>query len=136
MRLILCFFALCILTGCATSPIPAERAKRVPSDRLLAYQNKPDEAYGTVIVTRDTGVTGAGCKMYVYIDGTHAASLWSGETARFYLPVGNRIIGVNTPMYCGGGLKEHQQLVGAKQNHRLRISTDTSFVIDIAPTAF
>ena len=136
MRFILLVGLFLLITGCATSPIPAERAKPAAKSRLLAFQQPPTEPHGTVRVTRDTGAAGSACQVFIYIDGTHAASVWSGETARFYLPVGERIIGINTSSYCGGGLKEHQQQVGPNKTHRLRISMDTSFSMEIAPTAY
>jgi len=136
MRFMLLVGVFLLVTGCATSPIPAERAKPASKSRLLAFQQPPAEPYGTVWVTRDTGAAGSACQVFVYIDGNHAASVWSGETARFYLPIGERIIGINTSFYCGGGLKEHQQRIVQGKTHRLRISMDTSFSMEIAPTAY
>jgi hypothetical protein len=130
------FSVLVLLSGCATTPIPSDRAKPVSIDRLLAFQKLPKKPYGTLLVTRDRGALGQHCKVFIYIDGLHAASVWSGETAKFYVSEGDRIIGINTSSYCSGGLKEYQQQVRVGETHRMRVSIDSSFTINIAPTAF
>ena len=136
MRLILCVLALSFIAGCATTPIPAELAEPAGKNRLLAFQQPPNQPNGIIMVTRDTGIAGSACQVFIYIDGLHTASVWSGETAKFYVPVGEHVIGVNTSWYCGGGLKEHQHLIEANKAHRFRISADSNFSMQIAPTAF
>ena len=81
-----------VLTGCATTPIPATEAKQAPSNRLLAYQEKNAETTSTLVVTRDTGFLGGGCYYSVSIKGTLAARLDTGETSRFFLPPGEILL--------------------------------------------
>ncbi|BAP44768.1 putative uncharacterized protein [Pseudomonas sp. StFLB209] len=136
MRFMLLAFVLMFLSGCATDPIPAEQADPVARDQIFANHRQPSVPYGTLWVTRDTGFIGSACRALIYINGTHSASVWAGETARFYLPVGAHIIGANSSTFCGGGLKERQVEVKAYQEHRMRISIDTSMSMDLAPTAY
>ncbi|WP_415842537.1 hypothetical protein [Pseudomonas wadenswilerensis] len=125
-----------LLAGCATSPIPSNQADPVPAARLTGYQMKPKVGFGTLVVTRDTGFTGAACNTLVYIDGKQSAEIGSGETAKFYLPAGERIIGVNSTTLCGGGLKERSFVMDAGATKKYRISIDTSMSMDLSPTAF
>jgi hypothetical protein len=137
MRLIgLLAISSIILAGCSTSPIPSDQAAPVPASRLTAFQSKPTGQYGTLIVTRDSGFTGSACYTILYIDGKKSAEIGSGETAKFYLPVGERIIGANSTTMCGGGLKERSLVMGADDTKKYRISIDTSMSMDLSPTTF
>lgn len=137
MRIIglLSFFSA-LLAGCSTSPISSNQADPVPANRLTAFQNKPAGQYGTLIVTRDSGFTGSACNTILYIDGEKSAAIGSGETAKFYIPEGERIIGVNSTSMCGGGLKERSLVMESGGTKKYRISIDTSMTMDLSPTAF
>lgn len=127
-------FAVLALVGCATTPLPAEQADPVPAKRLHAFQQQsPDSA--VLVVTRDKGFTGSACNTLLMIDGQLAAEIGSGETARFYLPAGDVILGVNSTSMCGGGLKEREVKLAAGKPKRYRISIDTSMSMDLSPTA-
>jgi hypothetical protein len=137
MRLIgLLALSSLILVGCSTSPISSSQADPVPAERLSAYQSKPSGQFGTLIVTRDTGFTGAACNTLFYIDGKKSAEVGSGETARFFVPAGERVIGVNSTSMCGGGLKERSLVMETGSTKKFRISIDTSMSMDLSPTAF
>ena len=125
-----------LLVGCSTTPIPSDQATPVPQSRLAAFQSKPSGQYGTLIVTRDSGFVGSACNTIVYIDGKKSAEIAQGETAKFYLPVGEVIIGVNSTAMCGGGLKERSLVMSADNTKKYRISIDTSMSMDLSPTAF
>jgi len=125
-----------LLSGCATSPIPSSQADPVPAGRLLAFQATPASPYGTLVVTRDSGFTGSACNTILYIDGKKSAEIASGESAKFYLEPGERIVGVNSTTLCGGGLKERSFVLDAGAIKKYRISIDTSMSMDLSPTAF
>ena len=125
-----------LLTGCSTTPIPSDQADPVPTSRLTAFQAKPAGQYGTLIVTRDSGFTGSACYTILYIDGNKSAEVGPGETTKFYLPTGERIIGANSTSMCGGGLKERSLVMNAGEVKKYRISIDTSMSMDLSPTAF
>ncbi|KRW73870.1 hypothetical protein AO729_00850 [Pseudomonas sp. TTU2014-066ASC] len=60
MQRSMCVAVIMALSGCATTPIPAEEADPVPIARLLAYQEALVDG-ATLIVTRDRGFTGSAC---------------------------------------------------------------------------
>ena len=132
---VLAFFSL-LLGGCSTTPIPSDQAKPVPASRLAAFQTKLDSQSGTLVVTRDSGFSGSACNTILYIDGEKTAEIGPGETAKFYLPAGERILGINSTTICGGGLKERSLILNAGEIKRYRISIDTSMSMDLSPTAF
>lgn len=66
----------------------------------MAYQT-PIDGGGTVVVTRDRGFIGGGCKLGFYVDGKLAGIFETGETARFHVPAGEHDFGVGTPSGIG-----------------------------------
>lgn len=98
-----------LLSGCATTPIPSAQAKPVPSDRLLAYQEKKAETTSTLVVTRDVGFAGSACLAAVEINQITVARLDVGETARFFLSPGEITVGIASDTkgegICGLGEK-------------------------------
>jgi hypothetical protein len=132
MRLLIGALAVALLAGCATSPVPADKADPVPSNRLFAFGGKSESQ---LLVTRDSGLYGSGCNYRLYIDGTLAAEFASGEVARFGVKSGKHILGVKPSAACGGwGLVEREVDVKTGETVRRRITlSGDSF--DISPTA-
>ena len=60
MKLFVGALAVALLAGCATSPVPSDKARPAPSERVSGYQ-KPVSGGSSLIVTRDTGFLGGGC---------------------------------------------------------------------------
>lgn len=134
MKKLISVAVLLALTSCATTPLPAEQADPVPAKRLHAFQQQsPDSA--VLVVTRDKGFTGSACNTLLMVDGQLVAEIASGETARFYIPAGDVILGMNSTAMCGGGLKEREVKLVAGKMKRYRISIDTSMSMDLSPTA-
>jgi hypothetical protein len=132
MKLIVGALAVALLAGCATSPVPADKADPVPASRLYAFSGKSE---AQLLVTRDSGLYGSGCNYRLYIDGTLAAEFASGEVARFGVKAGKHVLGVKPSAACGGwGLVERE--VDAKNGETIRrritLSGDS---FDISPTA-
>lgn len=128
--------ALCVfMAGCSTSPISSQEAAPVPEQRLHAFQNT-EAGSSKLLVTRDEGLLGSGCRTNTYIDGTHAAEVGAGETAGFYLVPGRHIVGVKPRGVCMGGLKEAEVITKKNEESRYRISIDSTGSMDISPTAF
>lgn len=132
MRALIYMLASALLAGCASSPVPAEKADPVPSARLYAYQT-PLSGQATLIITRDKGFTGSGCNTKISIDGQRAASIASGELAKFYLAAGEHMISASS---CGSGLKEREVSIAPGATKRYRISIDSSMSMDLSPTSF
>ena len=84
LLLLLMFFA----NGCATAPIPISEAKRVPPDRVLAFQTPLSDKAATLTMIRDEGFLGGGCYYAVSLNGILAARLGPAELVRFYMESG------------------------------------------------
>lgn len=132
MKFIVGALAVVLLAGCATSPVPADKADPVPSSRLFSNQ-KPGSGDAILIVTRDTGFVGGGCNTTVSIDGRKSAEIGAGETAKFFVPAGDHILSASA---CGSGLKEREASIKAGSTKRFRISIDSSMSMDLSPTTF
>ncbi|WP_236184339.1 hypothetical protein [Pseudomonas juntendi] len=132
MRILIGAVGLALLAGCATSPIPADKADPVPASRLFAFGA---HAESQLVVTRDSGLYGAGCNYRLYIDGVLAAEFASGEVARFGIKPGKHVVGLKPSAACGGwGLVERELDARAGEVIRRRITlSGDSF--DISPTA-
>lgn len=141
MRFFVGAVAVALLAGCSTSAVSPSEAKPVPKDRILSFTAKPKEAYGTVIVTRDTGFMGGGCFVAIHIDGKLAARIDTGEVARFYLPAGDHLVGMGIDKQGGGlcswtdMLKEQSAILKEGQVKRFRIGGDSQSGLDIRPSS-
>ncbi len=132
MKYLIGAMALVLLAGCSTSPISVDKADPVPQSRIYAFSNKTD---AQIVVTRDSGLYGAGCNYRLYIDGTLSAEFASGEVAKFGVKPGKHILGIKPSAACGGwGLVEREVQVGAGESVRRRI-TLSGDAFDISPTA-
>ncbi|WP_157057128.1 hypothetical protein [Herbaspirillum autotrophicum] len=140
-NLILSSVILAAITGCATSPVPFDKATSAPIERVYALQSTPSSEYGTVIVTRDSGYLGGACYHGVYVNGNLVASLSPAEKAAFKVPVGEYLIGVGNP--GGKGLcsfnadyrREVSTTVRAGETKRFRFLS-TQDGISVEPTSF
>ncbi len=129
------------LSGCATTPTPPSNAAHVPADRLLAFQNKTPKATAVLIATRDQGFIGGGCFVSLTIDGVLAARIDPGETAKFYLQPGEKLLTVGrdalgAPL-CSLGKdnfanRETILKPGEEKSFRLMTNTDGQFDIQRA----
>lgn len=107
------------LTGCATTPIPSTMAKPAPPDRLLAFQMKPSEPFGTLTITRDVGHIGSACFYAISINGTLAARLDVAEKATFYVTPGEVLLRSGSDLY-GKGLCSHDKNVWTQRETQLK----------------
>lgn len=138
-RSLICFVsAASVLVGCATSPVPMSEALDVPADRIIdRAAMQPKIGAGMLVVKRDLGVTGGGCKVRVFVDARPIADLATGEKIELYLPVGERIVSV-TPQsaLCSSALVETAVHVSGDQKKALRIGFGASMDLLLQPTAF
>lgn len=123
-------------TGCATDPVSAEQAAPAPLEKLTGLQKPPAGDYSTLVVTRDRGFSGAACDTIIYVDGKEVGRVASGQTARFFHSPGRIIVSINSTNPCGGGLKEREVMLTPGATSRYRISIDSTFSMDLSPTAF
>ena len=132
-----------ILASCVSYTEPPKAAAPVPSERLLAFQEKTSSS-AMMVVTRDDGyMAGGGCYTAILIDGVVAGRLGTGEKATFFLDPGRHVYGISgDPM--GKGLcalriaqpqKESSSEFKASETQKYRISGSSSESwLDIRPT--
>jgi hypothetical protein len=117
------------VTGCAPTPISADQADPVPSSRLYAFGAKSESQ---IVVTRDSGFVGSGCKIRFYIDGKSAADFYSGEVARFGVSAGKHLLAAEPIEICGGsGIGESEITLKAGESARRRVAGAS-----VMPTSF
>lgn len=120
MRTLIAAAALVVMGGCATEPISADKADPVPVERLYGFGSASD---AQLVVTRDSGLSGSGCKLRFQIDGKPAADFYAGEVGRFGVRSGEHILAVEPVGICGGsGIFEAEVELNAGDVLRRRIS--------------
>ena len=136
LQLRLCVAAILVslvAAGCATSPTRAENTE--PGTYLSGQLNKPSPQSGRVLVKRDSGFMGAGCTHRIYLDGTPAAELRTGQAVTLYVQPGEHISGVMATGICDGNA-EASLVIQANQTKSFRSGADQSGSLKIQPTAF
>ncbi len=134
--------------GCATqssydtsvAPVTTGQ-KEVPSDRQYTSMSEPRENAGILVIRRDKGLLGSGCKKYLYIDGERVADLKAGEGVTLYVTPGEHIIssGWSKKGLCAmsvGKMTERDFVIEPNQTRRYRLSTGGAGDDTIQPTAF
>lgn len=126
-----------VLAGCATDPVPTSLARPAPESRIhdkSAAIPRPD--YGQVTVKRDSGITGSGCNIQVFLNGNLSAELAPSEKVNFYLPEGTHIVSAWPNNPCGGGMTEVEAKATASKPITFRIGYGGPGDFGIYPTAF
>lgn len=85
------FLALSILliTGCATSAVPIDKATQIPDSRIFI----DDKGSSEIVIIRDSGMTGGGCFAAFYVDNKLAAKLEPSEKASLKIESGKHMFG-------------------------------------------
>lgn len=122
---------IALLSGCATQPVPANRAFPVAAERLLTYQEIPAEPFQYVVINRDRGLRGSSCNAAVYIDDQLSVRLNPEESAIFKLPLGDYVLAVDAGD-CGKDQLQAKILDTAAA--RFRIAFDENAQASILPT--
>ncbi|WBH45480.1 hypothetical protein PALA47_02222 [Pseudomonas aeruginosa] len=82
-----------LLAGCSTSTPSLDETDQVPKERLYNYQFR-DDGDAFLVVSRDREFLGSVCNTRLIIDSRLAAEIQAGESARFRLPAGLRVVSV------------------------------------------
>jgi hypothetical protein len=82
---------LAALAACGTTPTPVADTRPAPAERVFAFATQPAGEYGTLVVTRDRGLSGSAAGIDLIINGTRAATLRQGERVTLYVPAGEEI---------------------------------------------
>lgn len=83
---------LALLAGCSTTPVSREDA--APSEIHWQETQLARAGTGTLVLLRDSGFSGAGCRHTIKIDGRLAATMRPGERAEFHLDPGRYLVAV------------------------------------------
>lgn len=130
-----------VLTGCSTNLTPSERARAVPSDRVMFAASDSAEL-GQIVVTRDAGLLGSACYLGVYVNGQLSARIGRGETVSFAVDPGNHLVGMGSDpdgkALCAINIpiREVSAEVEAGKKKKYRIYGDMSAGFSISPTSF
>jgi hypothetical protein len=127
-----------MVSGCATTPLSPSNAKRVPKDRLLAFQEGTPENSATLTVTRDEGFVGSACYLSFVVNGMHAARFDVAETAEFHVAPGELALRVGIDlmgqMLCGIGKDywtQRETVLRPGETKFFRLSIDPNGRMDI-----
>ena len=121
------------VSACATSPVPESEARLVSAMEAFA---RPFADAGILIVTRDSGFQCSLSSMRIFVDGTPAADLGTGEKAELYLTPGEHIVGVTVPGLCAGGSSSTSITIAAHQMRRYRAGFMQGGDVRVEPSAF
>jgi hypothetical protein len=138
MRLICAVLPLLALAGCSSFQADPDAVRPVPAERLLAYQ-QPLAGGGQIVVNRDLGMLGGGCYVAVLVDRQVAARIGIGESVRFQVPAGTRVVGIGIDAQddtlCGKGRlrRELAVKVAEGESRALRIVSEAKSGFDIRP---
>lgn len=140
-KTVLALLTAAVTSGCSTTPIPASQAIEAPLDRVLAYQERTALTTATIVVTRDVGWSGSACLLALSIDKVLAARLDTGETARFFVEPGERLLRISQDP-GGKGLcaipvefgATRETVVRANETKYFRMMLDQSGTFDIQRT--
>jgi hypothetical protein len=135
MKLLIAF-AVCgmLLAGCSTTPVSIGEADPVPANRHLSFKQS---ARGTVpvVIRRDSGFMSSACATQVFVNGSIAAYVRSGEIVTLHIPAGNIILGAQPDGICAGGLIEREATLIPGRTAHYRIGYDHNGAIGLYATA-
>ncbi|CAI8936590.1 hypothetical protein [Pseudomonas chlororaphis] len=141
-RILLTAAAIALISGCSSTPVKPGTAKRVPADRIYAYQAEVSGG-ATLVISRDNGFwASGGCFATLLIDGRKAARINTGEIAKFHVKPGRHIVGISgdedgsglCAMQIGQPVKETATDITAGEVQKYRISGSQNGT-DIRPSS-
>jgi len=127
LRIITLSFISLLLSGCATSAVPYDKATLVPKERIFIVSDR--NATATVTIIRDSGFIGSGCYIDAYINSDLAAIFDRGEKITVNVKPGEMYIGskVSGVALCGNNSVNYIETTLKKGQHKLfRLFTDQS----------
>lgn len=124
--------------GCSTSPVKLKEAEPVDTAHLYAYQERLEQS-ATLVIARDSGLIGGGCRFGFYINGQVVADFETSQKATFYVPAGEYRLGSGRAKdqhgLCGfdGPPKERETTLKAGQTKLFRMFMDQDGNADVLP---
>lgn len=139
MRILLGIVGMALLAGCASSPVPVDKARLASPNRVTAYQAQMNHS-GQIVVIRDSGFFGSGCYATVFLNGHPVARLNPSEKAYFNVPAGEWQIGaaLDGKGLCGANSErlEVEAAIQPGQSKRFRIFTPSDGAVQVKSSTF
>lgn len=133
-KMLMAVLSLALLSGCATSMVPREKAKAIPADRLyqteLIYQGEPGKA--EIVVIRDVGFVGSACLHRIWVDNVKVAALDVGEMISLGLEPGSHFIRLEMGVGMCADMQVSETfnlLPGDKRQYRVMV--DSNFKLSL-----
>lgn len=124
---IMLIISICALPGCATSPVPFQKATPVSESNFLEGYvafSQPVTGSVRVIVVRDSGMLGAAVPAKLSVNGHGVAKLWSSQRIELFMPPAVYIFSVEPSPRLGGALVERDISIAEENPHAFRIALD------------
>lgn len=132
MRILGMLLGTVLLAGCSTSTPSLDETDQVPKERLYNYQFR-DDGDAFLVVSREREFLGSVCNTRLIIDSRLAAEIQAGESARFRLPAGLRVVSVQGDGICRGEAPKQVVHVQNGQTTHYRITVDSGLNIGLVP---
>ena len=118
-----------LIIGCSTKPATSY----TPIKPILQATNGENDA--KIVVRRDTGFMGAGCRVDTYLDGTKYGSLKAGQSLTIATTSGEHIASAKfVGALCPDRLSEVEINLDKNQIKYYRLAFDASGSFSIMPT--
>lgn len=139
MKFIAVLLVVLVLAGCNTAPVASNNAIAVLPDSASSYA-KPSQNGGEVTFIRDSGWSGGGCSLAIYVAGQYAANLHPSEKVDLYFSQGDFVVSAkpNGPLFCGTKMAARAERSTSVTVHKgtklvYRIATSSTGDISIMP---
>lgn len=133
-KMLTAILSLALLSGCATSMVPREKAKAIPSDRLylseLIYRGEPENA--EVALIRDVGIVGSACLHRIWVDNHKVAALDVGEIISLGLKPGSHFIRLEMGVGMCADMQVSESfnlLPGEKRQYRVMVDSNFNLLL-------
>lgn len=124
-----------LITGCATSPVPAASRRQAPASRVSDTSLLQPSAQRSVRFTiiRDSGYVASAASIQVFIDGRQVARLATSETVTIYVSPGPHLVGARFSWGFSVPPAEREFLASPQKPTNIRITTDQNGNLDLKP---
>lgn len=132
--------ALLLVSGCSTSAVNMSEARPVAAEFVYSNQAPSKAGDARVVVVRDSGFVGGGCRFGIFVDGRRVADLARMETVTVYVSPGVRNIGAGAAANASGlcnynnGRERETTLTSGDERH-FRLSLSAAGDLDISPVS-
>jgi hypothetical protein len=128
IKLIYCVLLCFSVAACSTTPTSLKEATQVPADRIYYHQPLSSDGMSKAIFVRDRGYLLGGGDLHLFINGTRAASLETGERLELLLTPDEYLFGVKPTDYFGAyNLYSIDQILQAGKTYYYRLLIEAPY---------